>query len=67
MQVKTFTYKKMLNTYYLQKMFSSVKMDDHITEMLKDGWEVLNSGSHKGRREGFGIPGDIITMTFKKD
>ena len=66
MEVKTFTYKKILNTYYLQKAFSNKKMDDHIAEMVKDGWEILNSGSHKGPSRGIGLSGETITMTFKK-
>jgi hypothetical protein len=45
MEVKTFTYKKMLNSYYLQKFISSQKMEEHIAEMLQQGWDIL-SGEH---------------------
>lgn len=67
MQVKTFTYKKKLGTFYLEKMFSNTKMDDHIAQMLQEGWEVLSTGSHKGPSKGIGLPGDTMTVTFKKD
>ena len=67
MEVKTFTYKKILNTYYLQKMFGNKKMDDHIAEMAKNGWEILSSANHKGPSKGIGLSGETITLTFKKD
>ena len=41
MEVKTFTYKQMLNTFCLQKFLSNKKMDDHIAEMLSQGWQIL--------------------------
>lgn len=66
MEVKTFTYKKKLNTYYLEKMFSNTKMDDHIAEMARDGWEILNSANHKGPSRGIGLSGETITLTFKR-
>jgi len=66
MEVKTFTYKKMAGTFYLQKMFSSKKMDDHIAEMRSQGWEISGSGSHKGPSKGIGLPGDTMTIIFER-
>ena len=67
MEVKTFTYKKMLNTFYLQKFLSNKKMDDHIAEMLSQGWEILGGPvGGKERAKGIGLPGDTMTITFKK-
>lgn len=68
MEVKTFTYKKMLNSYYLQKLFSSKKMEEHIAEMVGQGWEIL-SGPMPGAKEhskGIGLPGDTMIIVFKK-
>ena len=68
MEVKTFTYKKMLNAYYLQKLFSSQKMEDHIVEMLQQGWEILSGPTPgaKERSKGIGLPGDTMIIVFKK-
>ncbi len=38
----------MLGAYYLESMFSSKKMDEHIPEMLTDDWELLSTGSTPG-------------------
>jgi hypothetical protein len=69
MQVKTFTYKKMLGTFHLQHMLSSEKMDDHIAQMLQDGWEVMSTTSLKGTSGLLGSQRDPdkIVMTYKKD
>jgi hypothetical protein len=68
MEIKTFTYKNLAGTYYLQGWLSSQKMDDHITEMVKDGWNILNSADQPGdgRTFGPGVKRATITMTFKK-
>jgi hypothetical protein len=41
MEIKTFTYEKMLNAYYLRQTRSRQTMEDHIVEMLQQGREVL--------------------------
>ncbi len=68
MEVKTFTYKNLLGTYYLQGWSGSQKMDDHIAEMLKADWEILGSTAQPGdgRTWGPGVKRATITMTFKK-
>jgi hypothetical protein len=68
MQVRTITYKNLAGTYYLQGWISSQRMDDHIAEMLTDGWEILNSSDQAGdgRTFGPGVRRAAITMTFKK-
>jgi len=48
MEVKSFTYKNLLGTYYLQGWLSSQKMDDHIATMLKDGWQILTTADQSG-------------------
>ena len=68
MEVKTFTYEKMAGQYRLKKLFSTQKMDDHIAEMVKQGWEIMsgpNPGS-KGPSKGIGLPGDTMIIVFKK-
>lgn len=51
MQIKTFTYRRsFLGTYRKQGLLDLQKMDDHISKMLNDGWEVLNLTSHSGER-----------------
>ena len=69
MQVKSFTYKKMLSDYYLQSMFSSQKMDEHMAEMLTNGWKVVSTTSQAGdgRTFGPGVKRDTITTIFQKD
>jgi hypothetical protein len=68
MEVKSFTYKNLLGTYYLQGWFSSQKMDDHIAEMHGNGWKILNSAESPGdgRTWGPGVKRATITLTFKK-
>ena len=69
MQVKTFTYEKMAGQFRLKKLFSTQKMEDHINEMLQQGWEIMSPptpGAPK-RSGGIGLPGDTMVITFKKD
>ena len=69
MEVKTFTYKKILGTFYRQGMLSNQKMDDHIAEMLGNGWEMLavpGVTAGNGRTFGLGVKHDKLTITFKK-
>jgi hypothetical protein len=41
MNVKSITYKRMIgDTFYHQSILSSEKMDDHMAQMLNDGWEI---------------------------
>jgi len=68
MEVKTFTYEKMAGQYRLKKLFSTQKMEDHIAEMVKQGWEILTppTPGAKGDRKGIGLPGDTMIIVFKK-
>lgn len=68
MEVKTVTYKRKLNTYYLEGWLSNKKMDEHIAEMLQQGWTILSGpmpGPH-GRRQGIGLPGDTMIVVYQK-
>jgi hypothetical protein len=67
-EVKTFTYKKLLGSYYLQGLLSSKKMDDHIAEMLSQGWELLGEAGHAGDGRTFGplVRRDRLTITYKR-
>jgi hypothetical protein len=69
MEVKTFTYEKMAGSYYLKKFFSSQRMEEHIAELLKQGWEIMTppTPGAKGRSKGIGLPGDTMVVVFKKD
>jgi hypothetical protein len=43
-------------------------MEDHIPEMLKQGWEIMTPptpGPNTGRR-GIGLPGHTMVVVFKK-
>jgi len=70
MQVKTFTYRKnFFGTYRKQGLLDLQKMDDHISKMLKDGWEVLSQTSHSGERivlRPFSKR-DTITITYQRN
>jgi len=69
MQIKTFTYRKsFFGTYRKQGLLDLQKMDDHISKMLNDGWEVLSQISHSGQRivlRPFSKR-DTITVIFRK-
>ena len=69
MQIKTFTYRKsFFGTYRKQGLLDLQKMDDHISKMLNDGWEVLSQTSHSGERivlRPFSKR-DTITITFRR-
>jgi len=69
MEVKSFTYRKsLLGTYYKQGLLNLQKMDDHIAEMLTDGWEVLTQTAHNGERRVLRpfAKRDTITVSFAK-
>ena len=68
MEIKTFTYEKILNTYYLRQTRSSQTMEDHIADMLQQGWEVMSgpTPSAKAPRRGLGLPGDTMIIVFRK-
>jgi hypothetical protein len=68
MEIKTFTYEKMLNAYYLRQTRSRQTMEDHIVEMLQHGWEVMSGPTPvtKAPRRGPGLPGDSMIIVFKK-
>ena len=69
MELKTFTYEKMLNAYYLRQTRSRQTMEDHIVEMLQQGWKVMSGPTPvaKTPRRGRGLPGDTMIIVFKKD
>jgi len=46
-QVKTFTYKKMFGQFRLESDPSKT-MDEHVTEMIRDGWQLVHSGQSGG-------------------
>ena len=46
-EVKTCTYTKRFGMFMLDA-WNSKKMDDHVAEMLQDGWELVNSGNDTG-------------------
>ena len=68
MEVKSFTYKNLLGTYYLQGWLSSQKMEDHIAAMLQAGWEILTTAGQAGdgRTFGPGVKRATTTITFKR-
>ena len=69
MEVKSVTYKKSIfGTYYKRGLFNLQKMDDHMAEMLNDGWEVLTQTAHSGERRALRpfAKRDTITVSFKK-
>ena len=69
MQVKSITYEKSwYGVYYRQRLFSMQRMDDHIAELLGQGWSVLSQTSHSGPGRGFQpfSKRDTITITFQK-
>jgi hypothetical protein len=70
MQVKTFTYRKnSFGTYRKQGLLDLQKMDDHISKMLSDGWQVLSQTSHSGERMVLRpfSKRDTITITFRRN
>lgn len=56
MAIKTFIYRRKGNAYYVEPgsiwtrdlFVSGRSMDEHIEEMQKNGWEVMNSSSDSG-------------------
>lgn len=68
MKIKTFTYGKMLNAYYLRQTRSRQTMEDHIVEMLQQGWVVMSGPSPVAKvpQRGSGLPGDTMIILFKK-
>jgi hypothetical protein len=68
MEVKSFTYKNLAGTYFRLGWIGSQKMDNHIADMLRDGWRILNSADQPGdgRVFGPGVKRATITMTFQK-
>lgn len=69
MEVKSVTYRKSIfGTYYKRGLFNRQKMDDHMAEMLNDGWEVLTQTAHSGERRTLRpfAKRDTITVSFKK-
>ncbi|MGF7135878.1 hypothetical protein P3T40_007390 [Paraburkholderia sp. EB58] len=68
MKIKTFTYEKMLNAYYLRQTRSRQTMEDHIVEMLQQGWVVMSGPGPVAKvpRRGCGLPGDTMIIVFKK-
>lgn len=74
MEIKSFTYKRLLGklstTYYLQRWLSRKRMDEHIAEMLADGWTIMSAPVGivgDGRTLGLFIKHDIIIITYKKE
>jgi hypothetical protein len=67
MEVKTFIYEKMLNSFYLMSWLGKEKMDDHIAKMLTDGWQIVSQLPGKKPAKGIGLPGDIITTVYKRE
>jgi hypothetical protein len=45
-EVKTCTYIKQFGTFV--EKWSSKKMDAHVSEMMQDGWELVNSANNAG-------------------
>jgi hypothetical protein len=69
MEVKSVTYRKSIfGTYYKRGLFNLEKMDDHMTKMLTDGWELLTQTAHSGERRVFRpfAKRDTITVSFRK-
>ena len=75
-ETKTFTYRKAFGTYMHQEGWSSKTMDDHVSEMLSAGWEVLQShggGGHINvgrtalRVAALGIPALILGASRAKE
>jgi hypothetical protein len=69
MELKTFTYEKTLNAYYLRQTRGRQTLEDHIAEMLQQGWKIMSGPTPvaKTPRRGRGLPGDAIIIVFKKD
>lgn len=69
MQVKSFTYEKnFFGTYRKRGFLNLQKMDDHIANMLNDGWEILTQTAHSGDWRTL-LPfakRDSITVSFRK-
>ncbi len=70
MQIKSFTYRKsFFGIYRKQGLLDLQKMDDHISKMLSNGWEVLTQTAHSGDRivlRPFSKR-DTITVTFRRN
>lgn len=69
MEVNSFTYQKsVFGTYYKRGLLNLQKMDDHIAEMLNDGWEILTQTADTGDRRILRpfAKRDTITVSFKK-
>ena len=70
MRVKSFTYQKsVFGRYYKRGLLNLTKMDDHIANMLRDGWEILTQTSHTGDRRILRpfAKRDTITVSFRKN
>lgn len=48
MQIKTFTYTKKSGQYYLELPDRYLHMDSHVTSLLSEGWEPINSANDPG-------------------
>jgi hypothetical protein len=62
-QVQTFTYTMRAGAHRLPGLFGSGKtMDDHVAEMMSDGWEPMNSAADAGHvRVGKTLAGMALT------
>ncbi len=47
-EVKTFSYAKYNKQFMLEGVWSPKAMDDHVAEMLREGWQLLNSSGDSG-------------------
>jgi hypothetical protein len=69
MEVKSVTYRKSIfGTYYKRGLFNLQKMDNHMTKMLNDGWEVLTQTAHSGERRVLRpfAKRDTITVSYRR-
>jgi len=61
MQVKTFNYKRVFSSFRLHDWsapLSGTKMEDHISQLAKEGWRMTNQ---------FSSSKDMVTVTYTKD
>jgi hypothetical protein len=48
-EVKTFRYRRTWGTYYVDRFASTRTMDDHISQMLQQGWTLFNATTFPGQ------------------
>jgi hypothetical protein len=67
MEIETHTYDEMVGGYYLKKLVSTISMNQHISEMASQGWEIQSqSVVHDPSRKRLGISGNRMIVVYKK-